>query len=168
MMKPHKNADVPHSEIDLYGKFGEQQEYFFTSGKNVGVRLRFLVIIIYIIIIKEKIFMSNKLNILWVNDNPHTAHSMVFLYAINSITREWWEELDIIIWGATAKLVAEDESIQEKIKMAQHVGIKVRACITCAEMFGVADKLKSLDIEVIGMGVPLTEILKSEEKLITI
>ncbi len=112
--------------------------------------------------------MENKLNILWVNDNPHTAHSMVFMYAINGMSREWWEEIDIIIWGATAKLVAEDEAIQDKIKLAQQAGINMKACISCANMFGVTEKLQSLGIEVVGMGTRLTNILKSEEKLLTI
>ncbi len=112
--------------------------------------------------------MESKLNILWVNDNPDTAHSMVFMYAINAKNNGWFDQIEIIIWGATAKLVAENESIQEKIKIAQHAGVIVKACISCANMFGVTDKLKSLDLEVAGMGMPLTKILKDNEKLITI
>ncbi len=76
--------------------------------------------------------------------------------------------VEIIIWGPTSKLVAEDETIQEKIKMAQHAGVIIKACISCANMFGVTDKLKSLDIEVEPMGLPLTDILKSNGKLLTI
>ncbi len=110
----------------------------------------------------------NKLHILWTNDNPHTAHTMVFMYAINGIKQEWWEEVDLIIWGATAKLVATDEGIQEKIAMAKQVGVTVRACIACAAQFGVVEELKELGIEVIPMGEPLTELLKNDEKLLTI
>lgn len=109
-----------------------------------------------------------KLNILWTNDNKETAHTMVFMYAINSKTRCWWDEVDVIIWGATAKLVAEDEEIQEKIKLAQHAGVNMLACLSCAAQYGVVDQLKSLGIEVKPMGEPLTEIIKSGEKLITI
>ncbi len=112
--------------------------------------------------------MSNKLNILWINDNPQVAHTMVFMYATNAKTRGWFDEVEIIIWGPSAKLVAEDESIQERIKLAKHAGVVVKACISCANMFEVTDKLKSLDIEVDGMGVPLTNILKENEKLLTI
>ncbi len=112
--------------------------------------------------------MNSKLNILWVNDNPLTAHSMVFMYGTNAKAWSWFDEVDIIIWGPTAKLVAEDESIQEKIILAKHAGVTIKACISCADMFGVTDKLKSLDIEVAPMGIPLTNILKENEKLITI
>lgn len=110
----------------------------------------------------------SKLNILWVNNNIETAHTMVFMYATNSMIHNWWDEVDLIIWGPTAKLVAEDEGIQEKIKLAKHAGVKVLACIACASQYGVVDKLKSLDIEVKAMGEPLTNIIKSDEKLITI
>ncbi len=112
--------------------------------------------------------MNSKLNILWVNDNPQTAHTMVFMYATNAKTQGWFDEVEIIIWGATAKLVAEDETIQERIKLAKQAGVVVKACISCTNMFGVTEKLKSLDLEVDGMGIPLTNILKENEKLLTI
>ncbi len=112
--------------------------------------------------------MNTKLNILWVNDNPQTAHTMVFMYATNAKSRAWFDEVEVIIWGPTAKLVAEDEGIQERIKLAMHTGVVVKACISCANMFGVTDKLKSLGIEVDGMGIPLTNILKENERLLTI
>lgn len=110
----------------------------------------------------------SKLNMLWVNDNPLTAHTMVFMYAINSLQKDWWDEVDVIIWGATAKLVAEDITVQERIKLAQIAGVKVVACISCATQFGVVEDLKKLGIDVKPMGEPLTEILKNDEKLITI
>ncbi len=110
----------------------------------------------------------NKLNILWTNDNPETAHTMVFMYAVNAKVRGWWEEVDVIIWGATAKLVAENEGIRERITLAINSGVKLRACVSCAEIFGVVDVLKDLGVEVLPMGIPLTDILKSDEKLLTI
>lgn len=110
----------------------------------------------------------SKLNILWGNDNPDTAHTMVFMYAINGIQKSWWDEIDVIIWGASAKLVAENIAIQEKINMAKHAGVNVIGCIACATQFGVVDKLQSLNIELKPMGEPLTKLLKNDEKLITI
>ncbi len=109
-----------------------------------------------------------QLHILWTNDNIDTAHKMVFMYATNSMLRKWWDAIDLIVWGATAKLVAEDESIQEAIKKAQEAGVQVRACIACANQFGVTEKLESLGITVLSMGQPLTEIIQNNEKLITI
>lgn len=112
--------------------------------------------------------MSNKLNILWTSDNPNTAHLMVFMYAINSITKGWWNEVTVIIWGASAKLVAEDKAIQEKIKMAEHSGVKVSACLACATQFGVVEHLTSLGIEVKYWGESLTELIKNNEYILSI
>lgn len=111
---------------------------------------------------------KNRISILWLNDNAYVSHAMVFLYATNSKINSWWEEVDIILWGPPAKLVVENPDIQEKLKMVQQVGVKVRACISCASQFGVVDDLRALGIEVEPMGEHLTELLKNDEKLLTI
>ncbi len=112
--------------------------------------------------------MKNKCNILWTNADPITSELMVMMYAKNAIRKGWWDEVDLIIWGATAKLVAENEKIQELVKEVQKTGVNVKACIACATELGVKDKIEELGIELKFMGDPLTKILKNDEKLITI
>jgi hypothetical protein len=114
--------------------------------------------------------MSNKkhLYVLWTNDNPITAEKMVFMYTINSLIHGWWEKVTLIIWGATTKLVSENAEIQSKIKEALEAGVHVSACKACADQLGVSDNLKKLGIEVIYWGVPLTDLLKEDEKLLTV
>lgn len=114
--------------------------------------------------------MSKKthLYVLWTNDNPITAEKMVFMYAVNSLVHGWWEKVTLIIWGAPAKLVSEDEGIREMVKKALEAGVHVTACKACADQLGVAENLEKLNIEVKYWGVPLTELLKSDEKLLTI
>ncbi len=110
----------------------------------------------------------SKLNILWTNDNVDTAHNMVLMYSRNAKLNRWWDEIDLIIWGATAKLVATDKQIQEKVKLCMEAGVNVLACVSCAINLGVKEDLDNLGIDVKPMGIPLTEILKEDEKLITI
>ena len=52
--------------------------------------------------------MSEKkiLHVLWTNGDPITAEKMVFMYTINSLKKGWWEKVNLIIWGAPAKLVS--------------------------------------------------------------
>ena len=109
-----------------------------------------------------------KLNILWTNADVLTSDKMVMMYATNSMLSKLWNELTVIIWGATAKLVAENEQIQTKIKIAQQAGVKFSACKACTDQLGVSDHLASLGIEIIYWGEGLTGILKRGEKLITI
>lgn len=111
---------------------------------------------------------KTKLFILWTNADLLTSEKMVMMYGTNSKLHGWWNEVTIIVWGATAKLVAENELIQEKIKMAMHTGVKVSACKACADQLGVSETLLSLGIEVKYWGVGLTEILKEDEALLTI
>jgi hypothetical protein len=108
------------------------------------------------------------LYVLWTNDNPVTAEKMVFMYTINSLLHGWWEKVTLIIWGAPAKLVSEDATIQELIKKALDAGVHITACKACADQLGVTETLEKLGIEVKYWGVPLTEILKSNEHLLTI
>lgn len=111
---------------------------------------------------------SNKLYILWTNADPIVSEKMVMMYGINSKINHWWNDVTIIIWGPTATLVVENELIQEKVKQALHVGIKVSACKACADQLGVSEELVKLGVEVKYWGQHLTEILKENEKLLTI
>jgi hypothetical protein len=108
------------------------------------------------------------LYVLWTNDNPITAEKMVFMYTVNSLIHGWWEKVTLIIWGAPTKLVSEDANIQKKIKEALDAGVHITACKACADQLGVTEILEKLQIEVKYWGIPLTEILKNNEQLLTI
>lgn len=114
--------------------------------------------------------MSEKrhLYVLWTNADLITAEKMVFMYTVNSLLKNWWEKVTLIVWGATAKLVSEDENIQKMVKKALEAGVHISACKACADQLGVTETLEKLNIEVKYWGMPLTEILKNEETLLTI
>lgn len=111
---------------------------------------------------------ASHLYLLWTNDNPVTADKMVFMYTINSLARGWWDKVTLIVWGAPAKLVADDPLIQERVKEAIDAGVHITACKACADQLGVTSSLEDLGIEVIYWGQPLTDLLKNKETLITI
>jgi hypothetical protein len=114
--------------------------------------------------------MSEKkhLYVLWTNADLITAEKMVFMYTVNSLLKNWWEKVTLIVWGATAKLVSEDENIQKMVKKALEAGVHISACKACADQLGVTETLEKLNIEVKYWGMPLTEILKNEDTLLTI
>ncbi|MGD9950586.1 MAG: DsrE family protein [Desulfobulbus sp.] len=111
---------------------------------------------------------NSHLYVLWTNDNIITAEKMVFMYTLNSLAQGWWEKVTLVIWGATVKLVSENDNIQNLIKEALNAGVHVTACKACADQLGVTKVLKDLDIEVKYWGGPLTDILVNGEKLLTI
>jgi len=114
--------------------------------------------------------MSEKkhLYLLWTNDNKMTAEKMVFMYTVNSLVHGWWEEVTLIIWGATAKLAAEDKDIQKMIQEAIEKGVHVSACKACTDQLAVTSVIESLGVEVKYWGVPLTDLLKNDETLLTV
>ncbi len=112
--------------------------------------------------------MKDELFILWTNDNPIVSEKMVCMYAHNAVKKKWWDEVTIIIWGATAKYAATDKNIRNRITGMQSDGVKFSACISCAEQLGVCDELAEIGIELKKWGEPLTEIIKKGKKLITV
>jgi len=111
---------------------------------------------------------KDQLNILWTNADPVTSELMVFMYACNAKKRGLWENVQVIIWGATAGLVAKDLHIQQLIREAQKDGVNFSACIACADRLRATQTLQELGIEVKSWGVPLTQIIKTDEHLITV
>ncbi|WP_320169420.1 DsrE family protein [Maridesulfovibrio sp.] len=112
--------------------------------------------------------MSNKLNMLWTNADPVTSELMVMMYAHNAIKNGWWDEVRVIVWGAPAKLVAENVHIQQLMADAREAGVEFSACEACANQLGVKAQLEALDLELKFWGAPLTELIKNNEHLITI
>lgn len=112
--------------------------------------------------------MKNTLNILWTNENLLTSENMVLMYAPTALKNEWWDDVTVIIWGATAKLAAENEHIRKLISDAQKAGVKFSACKVCADNLGVTQLLIDQNIEIRLWGAPLTEMIKKNEHLLTV
>lgn len=110
----------------------------------------------------------DKLNILWTTDNKDTLFNMLSMYASNSIKNNWWDEVNVIIWGASAKLVGNDTQVQTEVLEMLQRGVKFEACKACSDDFGVSDKLIAMGVNVRYMGKALTDYLKSDDKMITI
>lgn len=111
---------------------------------------------------------SNELYVLWTSGDRETALSMVFMYTLNAKRKGWWEDVTLIVWGASAKLLAQDEELQGHIQQIIVAGVDVVACVACADMFDATKTLEELGIEVKGMGYPLTQLLKAGKTVLSI
>jgi hypothetical protein len=111
---------------------------------------------------------SESLYILWTSSELETFDELVFMYAFNAKKYNWWDEVTVVIWGASARLAGSDELVQLKIKEMIEEGVRVEACKACADDLGVSAKLETLGVVVKYWGQPLTKVLKSGAKLITI
>ena len=110
---------------------------------------------------------SSKLAVLWTNGDPEVAEKVCFMYTLNAKKQAWFDEVVLIVWGPSAKLLSENSTLQESVRKMEEAGIKVEACLACANMYNIADKLKGMNIDVKYMGVPLTNYLKTGWKVLT-
>ena len=108
-----------------------------------------------------------KLIVLWTSGDKEVAVNMVFMYAFNAKKKKWWEEVCLIIWGPSTKLLSEDEELQKYIAKMKDTGVKIEACKACSDGYGVSSILEGFGIDVKYMGEPLTEYLKKGYKVIT-
>jgi hypothetical protein len=104
-----------------------------------------------------------KLAVLWTSGDPDVAHRVGLMYTHATRSFEWWDETRLIVWGPSARLLAADKDLQDKIRQMMDDGVMVQACIVCADSYGVTDDLRAMDIEVKPMGAPLTRLLKASE-----
>ncbi|PKQ65821.1 DsrE family protein [Labilibaculum filiforme] len=110
----------------------------------------------------------DKLNILWTTTNEDTITNMIAMYSINTLKKGLWNEVNIIVWGGSAKLLGEDQEVQAEVLGMIKGGVSVQACQACCEKYGVSESLRNLGIDVRFMGEPLTTIIKNGENLLTL
>lgn len=112
--------------------------------------------------------MQKEAKILWTTDNKETAMNMVCLYAHNAKLQGWIEEVTILVWGASQKLINEDKEIQEKVKQMIKDGVKVVACLKCADTMEITEGLSACNIDVFYTGEFLSNWIKSGETIISV
>ena len=109
----------------------------------------------------------SQLCVVWTSGDLGVAKNVCFMYTVNAKRRGWFGIVHLVVWGPSAKLLAENEDLQNEVKAMQQAGVVVEACVACANNYGVADALKSLDIDVKPMGEPLSDRLKGSWKVLT-
>ena len=110
---------------------------------------------------------NDTLVVLWTSGDIEVAEKLVFMYVNAAKSAKWFDEVVFIIWGPSAKLLAENEKLQEGLQKMQEIGIRTEACVVCARMYEVDDDLRDLGVDVKGMGKPLSDYLKSRYHVLT-
>lgn len=110
---------------------------------------------------------SNSLLIVWTSSDVDIARKMVFMYAGNSLIHGWWENVTLLVWGPSAQLLINDAALQLDLKQVQEAGVKVIACKSCAEKYGIVPQLETMGIDVFYTGEYFTRWIKSGDRHIT-
>lgn len=109
----------------------------------------------------SKVSGNEKLVVLWTSGDREVALKMVFMYTYNARKFEWWEDITLLVWGPSQKLLTEDEELQDYVKKMIADGIEVLACKGCADQYGIAEKLIDIGVTVRYTGKDLTEFIKN-------
>ncbi len=111
---------------------------------------------------------KDKLVILWSGKDRGVALQMIFPYALNSKKYDWWDEVNLIVWGSSAELLSADEEMREEIVKLKDSGVVLEACKACADNLGVTEELEDLGIDVYYIGEQFTEYLKEGRTILTL
>ncbi|MDZ7775270.1 MAG: DsrE family protein [Bacteroidales bacterium] len=109
---------------------------------------------------------EDQLVVVWTSGDKEVAMNMVLMYTYNAKKYDWWEDITLLVWGPSQKILTTDKEVQEYIKKIRDVGVTVLACKACANKYGVANKLSELGLEVKYTGKDLTDFIKNR-KVIT-
>ncbi len=103
---------------------------------------------------------SDTLVVLWSSGDPEVAEKACLMYTQAAKKNNWFKEVILIVWGPSEKLLAENSILKERVAAMKKDGVIVEACVACSNMYGVTNELNVCEIDVKGMGVPLTHYLK--------
>lgn len=110
---------------------------------------------------------TNELLVVWTSGDPDVAVRMVFMYTANAKKHGWWEDVTMLVWGPSQKLLTESEVLKEKLVEMLDAGVRVVACKACADSYPVSEQLEDLGVEVFYTGEFLTDWIKSDGAVIT-
>lgn len=110
---------------------------------------------------------KRKLLIIWSTAELAVARKLVLLYSGVMMQRNYWDEAHLMIWGPSAKILAEKEELQEKVLEIKASGVAISACVACTDDYGVTQTLERIGIPCVHTGEFMTEALQNDWKVIT-
>ena len=104
-----------------------------------------------------------KLLIVWKSDNEIDIHNFIAPYAYNAKLQEWFDDVEVLIWGASQEIVGVTPAVQDLVHHLIKNDVNVYACKMCADNVGATEILKSLGVHVQYTGEFLSERLQDPD-----
>jgi hypothetical protein len=112
---------------------------------------------------KQPAVAKTKQLIVWTSGDREVALKMVFMYASNCKKRGWMDQVRLLVWGPSGKLLTEDEELQRALAGLKAEGVELYACKGCADLYGISRKLSALGIDVMYAGTMLADAQKDAD-----
>ena len=93
---------------------------------------------------KGKDIMADKVFIMLSSGDREVALEVGLVYPLNAAKKGWMDEVKVIIFGPSEKVVASDAEVQARIKETLEQGVEVLACKWCADRMGITDLLSTI------------------------
>jgi len=91
---------------------------------------------------------SAKQCIVWSSGDRDVALKLVYMYTYNAKKQGWMDEVRLLVWGPSAKLLSVDRELQSGLEQLEEAGVELLACKACADSYGVSEELEKLGITV--------------------
>lgn len=104
--------------------------------------------------------MANKVFVVLSSGDREVALEVGLVYPLNATKKKWMDEVKLIIFGPSEKIVAYDTEVQGRIKELQEVGVEVMACKWCSDRMGISQILENIGIKVVHVGSIMSELLR--------
>jgi hypothetical protein len=104
--------------------------------------------------------LANKLFVILARGDKEVALEMALFYPYTLAKEKYLDEVKVILFGPSEKLVARDKNVQKRIKKLQEVNVAISACKYCSDRMGVSDKLEKLGITVEYVSKGIAQMIK--------
>jgi len=110
---------------------------------------------------------TQRLVMVWSSADPEVARNMVFMYSRAAQKNGWFDDVTLIVWGPSSRLLTEDETLRSEFLELANGGVKLMACRKCAENLGVQEQLVNMGVESIYIGETLSSFIKEGRHVLT-
>ena len=102
--------------------------------------------------------MSSKLLVIIATGEKEKALAGL-MYARNALKRGWLEDVKVVFFGPSERLIAEDDQVADEVKDIALIGESF-ACKAISDREGVSEELEGLGVKVEYVGSIVSDLIK--------
>ncbi len=112
--------------------------------------------------------LPTKLMVVWSSADPDIANKVCFMYTDNAKNNNWFDEVRLVVWGPSAKLLTENTSLQSYVQSMINKGVIVEASKACADVYNIVQDLEGLGVNVRDdMAEAMSNYIKGDYEVLT-
>jgi len=110
--------------------------------------------------LQEKSTSPESVTILWSSNDPDVFYNCIMPYYNYSCEKHCWKEMNLLMWGPSVRLLAENQDLQIDLSELISRGLNVKASKYSMDKFKVTEKMSRLGVEALYIEEDITRELK--------